>query len=46
MLKSFFHTGFVVKDLERAVDFYVNMLLYAQDPDGNRLDFVETFRCY
>lgn len=26
MLKSFFHTGFVVEDLEKAVDFYVNVL--------------------
>ena len=26
MLKSFFHTGFVVKDLEEAVDFYTNVL--------------------
>ena len=26
MLKSFFHTGFVVKDLEKSVDFYANVL--------------------
>ena len=26
MLKSFFHTGFVVKDLEKSVDFYSNVL--------------------
>ena len=26
MLKSFFHTGFVVKDLEKSVDFYTNVL--------------------
>jgi glyoxylase I family protein len=26
MLKSFFHTGFVVQDLDKAVDFYVNVL--------------------
>jgi catechol 2,3-dioxygenase-like lactoylglutathione lyase family enzyme len=26
MLKSFFHTGFIIKDLERAVDFYTNVL--------------------
>lgn len=26
MLKSFFHTGFVVKDLEKSADFYVNVL--------------------
>ena len=26
MLKSFFHTGFVVKDLENSVDFYANVL--------------------
>ena len=34
MLKSFFHTGFVVKDLEKSVDFC---------PDRNWLEFVETF---
>ena len=26
MLKSFFHTGFVVKDLDEAVNFYANVL--------------------
>ena len=26
MLKSFFHTGFVVKDLEESVSFYANVL--------------------
>ena len=26
MLKSFFHTGFVVKDLEKSVTFYTNVL--------------------
>jgi catechol 2,3-dioxygenase-like lactoylglutathione lyase family enzyme len=26
MLKSFFHTGFIVQDLEKAVDFYTNVL--------------------
>lgn len=26
MLKAFFHTGFVVQDLEKAVDFYANVL--------------------
>jgi len=26
MIKSFFHTGFVVQDLEKSVDFYVNVL--------------------
>ena len=26
MLKSFFHTGFVVRDLGKSVDFYANML--------------------
>lgn len=26
MLKSFFHTGFVVKDLEKTVDFYTSVL--------------------
>ena len=26
MLKSFFHTGFVVKDLEKSVNFYTNVL--------------------
>ena len=26
MLKSFFHTGFVVKDLEQAISFYTNVL--------------------
>ena len=26
MLKSFFHTGFVVEDLEKSVDFYANVL--------------------
>ena len=26
MLKSFFHTGFVVKDLDKSIDFYTNVL--------------------
>ena len=26
MLKSFFHTGFIVKDLEAAVEFYSDVL--------------------
>ncbi len=26
MLKSFFHTGFIVQDVESAVDFYTNVL--------------------
>lgn len=26
MLKSFFHTGFVVRDLDKSVDFYTNVL--------------------
>jgi catechol 2,3-dioxygenase-like lactoylglutathione lyase family enzyme len=26
MLKSFFHTGFVVKDLDQTIDFYTNVL--------------------
>ena len=26
MLKSFFHTGFVVKNLDKSVDFYANVL--------------------
>ena len=26
MLKSFFHTGFVVKDLQKSMDFYVDVL--------------------
>jgi catechol 2,3-dioxygenase-like lactoylglutathione lyase family enzyme len=26
MLKAFFHTGFVVKDLEKTIDFYTNVL--------------------
>ena len=26
MLKSFFHSGFIVRDVERAVDFYTNVL--------------------
>ena len=26
MLKSFFHTGFVVKDLEKTLDFYTNVM--------------------
>ena len=26
MLKSFFHTGFVVKDLEESVNFYATVL--------------------
>ena len=26
MLKSFFHTGFVVDDLEESLQFYVNVL--------------------
>ena len=26
MLKSFYHTGFIVKDLETSVDFYTNVL--------------------
>ena len=26
MLKAFFHTGFVVKDLEQTIDFYTNVM--------------------
>ena len=26
MLKSFFHTGFVVKDIEKSVQFYADVL--------------------
>ena len=26
MLKSFYHTGFIVRDLEKSVDFYTNVL--------------------
>ena len=26
MLKSFYHTGFVVRDLDKSVDFYTNVL--------------------
>ena len=26
MLKSFFHTGFVVRDLDQAIDFYTNVM--------------------
>lgn len=26
MLKAFFHTGFVVKDLDKTIDFYTNVL--------------------
>ena len=26
MLKSFYHTGFIVRDLERSVEFYTNVL--------------------
>ena len=26
MLKSFFHSGFIVRDIEKAIDFYTNVL--------------------
>ena len=26
MLKSFFHSGFIVRDIETAIDFYTNVL--------------------
>ena len=26
MLKSMFHTGFVVKDIDRTIDFYTNVM--------------------
>ena len=26
MLKSFFHSGFIVRDVDRAVEFYTNVL--------------------
>ena len=53
MLKSFYHTGFVVRDLDKSVDFYTNVLGMSvarrMEHEGqfiyhfNWLEFIEAF---
>ena len=53
MLRSFYHTGFVVRDMDKSVDFYTNVLGMSVTRrmervgefiyDFNWLEFIEAF---